>query len=64
MVCVTIQAMKRRKGILTGTLLILIGVIFVLRNYFGIEVLQNLKWVYIWPLLLIYFGATMIIKKW
>jgi len=56
--------MKRRKGILTGTLLILIGVIFVLRNYFGIEVLQNLKWVYIWPLLLIYFGATMIIKKW
>lgn len=38
-------------------ILIVVGGIFFLKNFVSIDILANINWNYIWPLILIFLGA-------
>ena len=43
--------------------LIIVGVIFALKNIFNIDLNLNINWSYIWPIILIFWGVWIINKK-
>ncbi len=53
--------MKSRE--IWGIILILVGVIFALKNIFGIDLKINFDWKQIWPILVILWGLKILLKK-
>jgi len=53
----------RKKKPVIGYLLIIIGVIFLFERIFSFSLFDYIAWRYIWPVLVIFLGIHIVVKK-